>query len=369
MADDCNEIPIPSQTGEGAQQESPLELSGPDWKESARRTAREMKDDRATLVAAGMAFYWFLAVFPGLLAAIGLLGLFNASTVAIESITKAIRAALPGDAADVLTDAVSKAGQQSDGAAVVAALLGLAVAMWSASAGMVAMQAGLDVAYDVGEERKFLKKRAVAFALLGATAVLGGLATALVVFGQPLGEAIRDNLPLDSAFVVVWTIARWTIAFLALVALFATYYYLAPNRESPRWTWVSPGGLVAAVIWLGASLAFSFYVSSFGSYGETYGSLAGVVVLLLWLYLSALAVMVGGELNSELERQSAILAGEVPRPGAGGTTTESPKAAKSEGNGGGHGSPELVRAWAEEMRRLRGEAGDAPAGGGPRALR
>jgi membrane protein len=142
--------------------------------------------------------------------------------------------------------------------------------------------------------------------------VLGGLATALIVFGAPLGNSLRDNLPFGSAFVLLWTVLRWAVGLVALVALFATIYYVAPNRDSPKWVWVSPGGILAGAIWLAASLGFSFYVSSFGKYAETYGSLAGVVVLLLWLYLTALAVVLGGELNAELERQSAARNGQVP---------------------------------------------------------
>jgi membrane protein len=135
------------------------------------------------------------------------------------------------------------------------------------------------------------------------------------VFGAPIGHALRDNLPFGGAFVVLWTVVRWALGLAALTSLFATIYFLAPNRETPRWAWVSPGGILAAGIWLLASIGFSFYVSSFGKYAQTYGSLAGVVVLLLWLYLTALAVVLGGELNAELERQSAARArqGAVPQ--------------------------------------------------------
>ena len=369
---DCEEHPVPPQTGQAAEAGSPLELTPPDWKESLRRAAKEFKNDRASLSAAGMAFYWFLAVFPGLLAAVGLLGLFNAGEAATDSISDGVRSVLPGDAARVLTDAVAKAGEQSDGAAVLATLVGLGLALWSASAGMVAVQIGLDVAYDVEQDRTFVKKRLVAFELLVVAAVLGGVATALVVFGQPLGDTIRDDFPLGGAFVVVWTVLRWALAIVAVMLLFASFYYLAPNRDSPRFAWVSPGGAVAAVVWLAASLGFSFYVSSFGSYAETYGSLAGVVVLLLWLYLSALAVMAGGEINAELERQSAIKAGQVPPPD--GTPSPVSATAGAGGNGGrddgrsngrrssakadrpAEGSPEAVREWARRMREVRADS-------------
>ena len=306
------EEPIPPQTGEGPGPDSPLEMPAPDWKASVKRAIAEFKEDRGTLTAAGMAFYWFLSVFPLLVAGVGMLSLFNVSGETIEDIAKSITDALPGGAGAILVEAVRNANEQSNGA-VLAVLIGLAAALWSASAGCVGMQMGLDVAYDVHDDRKFLKKRLVAFELMLAMLVLGGAATALIVFGAPLGDALRDNLPFGSAFVVLWTALRWVGGLVALTGLFATIYYLAPNRDTPRWVWVSPGGILAAVIWLVASLGFSVYVANFGSYAETYGgSLAAVVVLLLWLYLTALAVVLGGELNAELERQSAARKGQVP---------------------------------------------------------
>lgn len=308
------EEPIPPQTGDAPDPNSPLHLPPPDWKASVKRAAREFKEDRATLTSAGMAFYWFLAVFPAMVAIVGLLGLVNASGAAIDTITGAVNRALPGQAASVLTDAVQSSTTQSGGASLVATLIGLGLAVWSASAGMVGLQMGLDIAYDVESDRTFVKKRLVAVELLAAMLVLGGLATTLIVFGAPLGDALRDNLPFGSAFVLLWTVIRWVLGLATLVLLFAAIYYLAPNRDSPRWVWVSPGGILAAVIWLVASLGFSFYVSSFGKYAQTYGSLAGVVVLLLWLYLTGLALVLGGEVNAELERQNAVRRGQVPAP-------------------------------------------------------
>jgi len=282
----------------------------PDWKASVKRAVRGFKEDRATLTGAGMAFHWFLSIFPAMLAFVGLLGLLNVSQATVDKITGRIGSAVPGGAGQVLKEAI--AGRTAGGSSLVATLIGLALALWSASAGMVGMQMGLDVAYDVKSDRKFVKKRLVAFELLVAMLVLGGLATALIVFGAPLGNVLRDNLPFGSAFVLLWTVVRWGLGLAALTGLFATIYYLAPNRDTPKWVWVSPGGILAAAIWLLASLGFSFYVSSFGKYAKTYGPLAGVIVLLLWLYLTALAVEMGGELNAELERQSAARKGQVP---------------------------------------------------------
>ena len=354
------EHPIPPRTGGTGEPDSPLDLSAPDWKESLRRAVKEFKADKGTLISAGMAFYWFLAVFPGLLAAIGIMGLLALADTATSDIAKAIRTTLPGDAAEVLVNSVTKAGRQSNGSSVVATVLGIGLALWSASAGMVAMQVGLDVAYDVEEERKFVKKRVTALILVGVTLLLGGVATALIVFGQPIGESLSTHLPFgESAFVVGWTVARWALGIVALTVLFASFYYLGPNRDSPKWSWISPGGVVGVLIWLAASLGFSFYVSSFSSYAETYGSLTGVVVLILWLYLTALAVVVGGEFNAELERQGALVSGDigsVPHSTAAPGPEPKPQPSQEEADGGGR-APGDEADWSERMAALRRRSG------------
>lgn len=305
------EEPVPTQTGGGPGPQTPLDLGPPDWKVGVKRAVKEFKEDRGTLTAAGMAFFWFLAIFPAMIAFVGVLGLMNASQGAVDSITEVVRS-LPDNSEAVLVGAIS---EREDGGSLLATLFGVALALWSASAGMVGLQMGLNVAYDVTEDRSFVKKRLMAFELMLVMLVLGGAATAFIVFGAPLGDALRDNLPFGSAFMVLWTIVRWVAGLLALTGLFAAVYYLAPRRDTPRWVWVSPGGILAAAIWLLASLGFSFYVTNFGKYGETYGSIGGVIVLLLWLYLTALAVVLGGELNAELERQSAARKGQVPAQG------------------------------------------------------
>jgi membrane protein len=293
--------PVPTQTASDGHPSSPAELDAPDWKESLKRALGEFKADRGTLIAAGMGFYWFLAVFPALIAAVGVIGLLNLTDSLVADIQKAIETTLPGSAAGILVDAVGKANEKAGGSSLVATVIGLALALWSASSGMVALQAGMDVAYDVEDDRKLVKKRGLALLLIAAAAILGGIASALIIFGKPLGQGL--GIPDSTPFVVLWTVVRWALGLATLSVLFAVFYYFGPNREKPHWEWISSGGVVATVIWLLASLAFSFYVSSFSSYNETYGSFSGVVVLLLWLYLSAIAIVVGAELNAELERQ------------------------------------------------------------------
>ncbi|MEN3315374.1 MAG: rane protein [Acidimicrobiaceae bacterium] len=299
---------VPPQTADSGPPTSPTELGPPGLKVSLQRAVKEFKVDRGSLISAGMAFYWFLAVFPAIIAAVGVLGLTNVGPETIANINKAIGTTLPKKAAFTLQDLVlTTANAKGGSGSLLATVFGLALALWGASAGMVALQRGLDVAYDVEEERKLVAARVRALLLILLTVVLGGVATVLTVFGAPVGHGIEGHLPFGSgAFNILWTVVRWPLGLVALSILFASYYSLGPNRETPRWTWVSPGGIAATVVWLLASLAFSFYVTSVGELADKYGSLNGVVALLLWLYLSALAVILGAELNAELERQGEI---------------------------------------------------------------
>jgi membrane protein len=272
--------------------DTPAELEASEWKVTVKSALKEVKDDRATLVAAGMAYYSFLAIFPATIAAIGILDLTGTGT---ERLVETLRETLPGGTGQVLVDAV-EGRDPAQSASLTAAIIGIALALWSASSGMVALQSGLNVAYDVPEDRTFVGKRLVAFVLLAATAVLGGVPTPFIS-----GEGAVE-------------VAGWILTVPAVIVLFALYYHLAPKRESPKWVWVTPGGLVGAVLWLAVSGAFGFYVESFATYGSTYGSLAGVVVLIFWLYLSALTILVGGELNAESERRAEARGGKT-KPG------------------------------------------------------
>lgn len=280
---------------------SPSDIPAPRWRDAVRGAIRDAKRDRITITAAGVAFYWFLALFPLLFAAIALVTILDLSPTVVSNVNDGIDQAAPGGAADVLKDAVQGAEERSRGSAA-SVLLALVLALWSASSGMAATQVGLNVAYDVEEDRPFVRKRAMSFLLLLSALALGGLAIALVVFGEPIGDAIASASSAEGVFEVVWNLVRWTVGLVAVTTLIAIFYYLGPNRRPPSWRWLSPGGIVATVLWVIASLGFSLYVSRFGgSYAETYGAIAGVVILVLWLYLAALAVLLGAELNGELE--------------------------------------------------------------------
>jgi membrane protein len=290
----------------GAQ--SPLDISARGWAATLVRTVREIFRDRITITAAGVAFYWFLSVFPMMFAAVALLALLNASPDFISNVNQTINDIAPSEAARILTDAVASAQTRaSSDSTLLSAAAAIALALWSASSGMTATQVGLDVAYDVEDDRTFLKKRLMGFVLLLAAFVLGGVAIGLVVLGTPIQDFVHDRLVTSKAVDWAFAVLRWTIAIAAVTTLIALFYYIGPNRKPPNWRWISPGGVVATVLWFVASLGFSMYLSSFGSsYDESYGALAGVVILLLWFFLTALAILVGAELNGELERQRAM---------------------------------------------------------------
>ncbi len=304
---------IPPQNEVTGGPDSPLELGRKGWSQTLKRTGKKYVRDRCSMTAGSLAYHWFLALFPALIALIGLAGLLHINSSLVRRLVQGLSTALPGQASKVFSQAITTATSHSAKGSLVTLIIGVAVALWSASGGMAALEMGLDVAYEVPVDRGFVGRRLRAFPLMLATAVLGGLASALIVFGQPIGHGIESHVGLTgTGFVIAWTIVRWLVTVVLISLLFAFYYYFGPNRETPRWQWLSTGGLVGTVIFLAASLGFSYYVAKFGStsYSKTYGTFAGVVLLIFWLYLAGLAVLIGAEINAETEREAAAQAGD-----------------------------------------------------------
>jgi membrane protein len=283
-----------------------------EWFAALKRTAKQFLEDDCLGLGQQVAFSALLAFFPSVILLIGLLGLFGPGTY--NSLKDLLGAVAPG----AVLDAIELAKKSSAGrptAATIAFLVGLIGALWAASGATAAIMKAVNRAYGRSETRPFWRVRLTALVLVIAT----GIATAgmfiLIVFGGPLGEAIADKAGLGTAFKLVWGILRWPIAFGAILLFFTFVYYLAPDTEQRSWKWITPGSVLGALLWLALSGLFALYTSFSSSYDKTYGSLAGAIILLLWLYYSSLALLFGAELNAGLDRQADIRAAGGPHAG------------------------------------------------------
>lgn len=316
--------------------DTPAGIDAAGWRAALSRTKQRVKQDRVTVSAGSLAYHGFLAFFPAVIAALGILTLVHLGTGTLHHLTHGVAKALPQGAAGVFEGAVRAATRRSSGS-LAAVVVGVLVALWSASSAMAVLQQTLDVAYQVPSDRKFAARRVRGVGLMVLTGVFGGLAAALIVFGKPIGSAIGGVDPVGgTAFEYGWTALRWVLAFALVSLLFTSYYYVAPNRRAPRWQWLSPGSVVASAVFLLASLGFSYYISTFGSYGKTYGSFAGVAIFIFWLYLTALAVLLGGELNAALEHEAAA---GTPSATTGGFPGRTVATARRGGGGAAVGEP------------------------------
>jgi membrane protein len=293
---------------------NPLEIGKTGWRNTLQRAAKKFSRDRCSMAAGSLAYHWFLALFPALIALLGFVSLAHLDANQVDRLVNGLSKAIPGTTS-VFSTAI-KSAQNHESGSLATVIVGILVAVWSASGGMAALETALDVAYEVPRNAKFVKKRGKALLLMLCTVVFGGIASVFIVEGGPLGTGIESHMPVHgTAFLVVWNVVRWVLTVILVSLLFSCYYYFGPNRETPKWQWVSPGGVIGTIIFLLASLGFSFYVAKLGnaSYAKTYGTLAGVVLLMFWLYLAGLAVLFGGEVNAETEREAAAQAGH---PGA-----------------------------------------------------
>jgi membrane protein len=321
----------------GAEADKPAEIPPKGWLQVVKRGWAEAKADQVPLLAAGVAFYAFLAIFPLLIATVLLYGLIVPPDQIAAQIGQ-LTEGLPADVSKLITEQITLASAQQTGAGIGLALAVL-LALWSASGGMGNLMTAISTAYDEEEKRNFFKKRGLALLLtLGAIVFLIVLLALVAVF--PILSGLIDN----GVYRFLLQAARWVLIAALVTAAMAVLYRVAPDRDAPKMRWVSVGAGVATVLFILASIGFSIYVANFGNYAKTYGALAGIVVMLFWLWITSYAVLLGAEINAESEQQTirdttkgpeaplgerdAVKADTMPEPAEG----EDPKAERKKEN-------------------------------------
>ncbi len=290
--------------------EQPSDLPRGAWSGVLKRTFREYKADNLTDLAAALTYYGVLAIFPLLIVLVSILGLIGHSVTGplIQNLGKVA----PGPAKQIFTSAIQNI-QSSRGTAGVLFIVGLAGALWSASGYVAAFMRASNVVWDVEEGRPIWKTLPVRLGVTLVTVLLLTVSAAAVVLTGGLANQVGNLIGVGGSAVTVWDIAKWPVL-LGLVALMlAILYYASPNVRQPGFRWVTPGGVLAVVLWVLASAAFAFYVANFSSYNKTYGALASVVVFLVWLWISNTVILLGAELNAEIERGRQIEGGHPER--------------------------------------------------------
>jgi membrane protein len=267
---------------------------------------REFKQDNLTDWAAALTYYGILAIFPALLALVSILGLIGQSVT--QPLINNLGSVAPGPAKQIVTSALQNL-QKSQGAAGLLFVVGLAGALWAASGYVAAFMRASNAIYDVGEGRPIWKTLPVRLGVTLVTVLLLAVSAVAVVVTGPLAKQVGNLIGVGNAAVTAWDIAKWPVLVLIVSFMFALLYWATPNVKHPKFQWVTPGGVLAVLLWVLASAAFAFYVANFGSYNKTYGSLGGVIVFLVWLWISNTVVLLGAEFNAELERGRQIEAG------------------------------------------------------------
>jgi len=282
------------------------------WVATIKRTATEFQEDNLSDWAAALTYYGLLSLFPALIAMVSLIGLFGDPKSTTQSLTEIINELGPESAAETFKGPIESI-TESSGTAGVAFVAGLAVALWSASGYVGAFTRASNVIYETPEGRPFWKLRPLQIAVTLVMIVLMALLAVSLVLTGPVVSAIAEPLGIGSTAVDIWNIAKWPVMALVFLLAIAVLYYATPNVKLRGFKWVTPGSLVAIVVWILASALFAFYVSNFGSYDKTYGTLGGLIALLVWFWITNLAILFGHQLNAERERSLEI---EEGRPRA-----------------------------------------------------
>jgi membrane protein len=278
----------------------PWQLTGKAWRGVLVRTVREFRSDNCTDWAAALTYYGVLSLVPAILALVSLVGLVSDPKTVTDTLLGIIDDLGPRSAIDTFAEPVRQVAQ-SGATSGVLLVFGIAGSLWAASGYVGAFGRAMNSIYQVQERRPFWKLRPLLLLVTLACVILAALVTAALIVSGPLAEAVGNALGAQDAAVTTWNIAKWPLIVLAVCIIVTALYYATPNVRRPRWLWLSPGTILALVVWAVASAGFAFYVAHFGSYNATFGSLGAVVVFLIWLWLTNCALLLGAELNAELE--------------------------------------------------------------------
>ncbi|WP_078625471.1 YhjD/YihY/BrkB family envelope integrity protein [Streptomyces iakyrus] len=321
--------PGPDPEVERAAPDTPAGLPRKSWVAVLKGSVREFKDDELTDRAAALTYYGVLALFPALLVLVSMLGLTGRSTT--DKVTENVRELVPGSAGDIITRAVDQL-QGNAGIGSLMAIVGLVLALWSASGYVGAFIRSANAVYDMPEGRPVWKLLPMRVGVTVVLLVLAVISSLIVVFSGGLAQQAGDALGIGDTALTVWSIAKWPVLVLLVVLMIAILYWAAPNAKVKGFRWITPGSFLALLIWMVASAGFAVYVANFASYNKTYGTMAGVIVFLVWLWITNLAILLGLEFDAETVRQRAIAGGHPPE--------EEP-----------YTQPRDTRAWDEEDRR------------------
>jgi membrane protein len=276
------------------------EIPGRGWKDILLRVYHDISENRILLIAAGVTFYLILAIFPGIAALVSIYGLFVDPRSMVSHLDM-VAGVAPGGAIDVLRDQLTRLGQQNGTALGISFAIGILISLWTATSGVKAIFDALNVVYGEEEKRGFIKLNVIALVFTVGTIVFVLLALAGVV----VVPVALNYVPLPGITSVILKVARWPMLFVLVACTLSVLYRYAPSRAEPQWRWITWGSVLATIIWLGASVLFSWYAANFGSYNKTYGSLGAIIGFMTWIWLSIIVVLVGAQLNAEIEHQTA----------------------------------------------------------------
>jgi membrane protein len=289
--------------------DNPTDLPARSLPRVLKRAVSQFQDDKLPTWAAALTYYAVLSIFPMLLALVSILGVIGPS--ATQPLIDNLSTVAPGPAKEILTNAL-KGLESAQGASTLGLIIGLGAAIWAASGYIGAFMDAANAVWDAPEGRPIWKRVPLRLAITCVMLLLLSASALAVVLTGPLARSIGDVIGLGNTFVTVWNIAKWPVLVLVVSFMISLLFWAGPNVKQPGFPWVTPGGILAVILWIAASLLFALYVANFASYNKTYGSLGGVIVFLIWLWITNLIILLGAEFNSELERSRQIAAGHPP---------------------------------------------------------